>query len=111
MENKAKVVAEKAAAEKKRSLATESARVLAAVLGANDRKPKEAKEATFTVAYLNTRVLGDGWSRAEKLDAISDALENKTHVTMLSETKCKTKLELPGQLAFQTELSGRGGTA
>lgn len=61
-----KAAAEKlAAAEKKRTLAAETAQVVGVLLGANNRKPKEAKDLTITVAYLNTRVLRDGWQRAE----------------------------------------------
>jgi hypothetical protein len=62
-----------------------------------------------TLAYLNTRHLGDDWPRAEKLEDISDTLQVTPDVLMLSETKCKTKVELIDKLSFQTSLSQRGG--
>ncbi len=38
-----------------------------------------------------------------------DNFEQKLDVVLLSETKCKTKIELTGKMAFQSDLSRKGG--
>jgi len=35
----------------------------------------------------------------------------KSDVVLMSETKCKTKIELTGKLTFQSDFSGKGGVA
>ena len=59
---------------------------------------------------MNTKVLEGGWQRAEKPEAIKETLGSTPNVLLLTEKKCKYKLELTDQLAFQTELSQRGGS-
>lgn len=58
--------------------------------------------------YLNVRMLGDGWNRTMKLEQLEEL--GKQDAILLSETKCKTRFEPLGKLAFQTELSGSKGS-
>ena len=68
----------------------------------------KAKPVMIQLLYWNVRCLGDDWKQALTLENLNSINKN-TDVTMLSETKCKKKLDILGKNAFQTELSGQGG--
>ena len=100
--------AENAAADAKKKIESESARVIGHVI--LPRPKKKAEQVLVKVAYWNIRSLGDGCNRSLKLDSLA-SLEINPQVLLLSETKMKTKLELNDSLTFQTNLSGKGGAA
>ena len=59
---------------------------------------REVNEVMINFLYLNIRVLGDGWNRTMKLKQLEEL--GKQDAILLSETKCKTRLEPLGKLAF-----------
>lgn len=73
----------------------------------NKFKKKEANPVVVNCIYWNTRGLGDGFKRHLTLEQLEEL--GKSEVTLLSETKCKTKLEIVGKQTFQTQLSGTNG--
>jgi len=51
------------------------------------------------MSYFNARTLGDGAKRVLTFDTI-DNLEHKPEVVLTSKSKCKTKIEISGEMAF-----------
>ena len=51
------------------------------------------------IAYWNTRCLNDGYKWTQTLETLEE-LDFKPNVNLLSETKCKTKIELSDKMAF-----------
>jgi len=79
-----------------RKMVPENSKVISLVL---QKKPKrEVNAVMINFLYLNIRVLGDGWNRTMKLEQLEEL--GKQDAILLSETKCKTRLEPLGKLAF-----------
>jgi hypothetical protein len=59
--------------------------------------------------YWNFRCLGDDWKRSLTLETLN-LISGTTDTILLTETKCKKKLEIVvDKNAFQTTLSSLGG--
>jgi len=79
-----------------RKMVPENSKVISLVL--QKKHKREVNAVIINFLYLNIRVLGDGWNRTMKLEQLEEL--GKQDAILLSETKCKTRLDPLGKLAF-----------